>query len=212
VAPHPQRWYLRLEREPGITVRNQSEAGSGDIRDFLPEGAEALRWDRLLNEIQMLLFNHLVNQSRERRGEWLINSLRLWGGGYDTEMMRQPCGRMFTDNALAAAFAVTAGVGHASLPADAASYLSGREGDILIVWDGLRHALQHGDLGRWRDSLQHLELNCLGPLLQALRNGMLESITLDVPRENAPLRFMLTRNGVRKFWRRNRRLHKYATV
>jgi hypothetical protein len=210
VAPHPQRWYLRLEREPGITVRRYPEAGGGDIRDFLPEGVEALRWDRLLNEIQMLLFNHPVNQSRERRGEWLINSLRLWGGGYAAEMMRQPCGRMFADDALATAFALAAGVDHAPLPDDAAPYLSGREGDILIVWDGLRHALQHGDPGGWRDSLQHLEINCLGPLLQALSSGMLDSITLDVLQQGGSSRFTLTRRGARKFWRLNKQLHKYA--
>lgn len=201
MAPNPQRWYLRLEREPMITTRSLSEAAGRDVRGFRPEGAEALRWDGLLNEIQMVLFQHPVNSAREERGELMVNSLWLWGGGYASGKLRQPCSVMFTDSMLAAAFAAVADVRHASLPDNAAQYLSNREGKILIVWEGLSLALQHGDLGGWCDSLHHFERDCIGPLFQALRNGLLEKITLDVLQKDASRRFVLKRRAAWKFWR-----------
>jgi hypothetical protein len=62
------------------------------------QACEARRWcvrlvsgspldDALLNEVQMLLHAHPVNEAREARGELAINSLRLWGAG------RAPRGR-----------------------------------------------------------------------------------------------------------------------
>ena len=42
---------------------------------------EAAVGDPLLNEIQMLLHAHPVNEAREARGEPVINSLRFWGTG-----------------------------------------------------------------------------------------------------------------------------------
>ncbi len=53
-----------------------------DIEPLMPQGDDALRFRSLLNELQMLLFEHPVNQAREARGELPINSLWLWGGGH----------------------------------------------------------------------------------------------------------------------------------
>jgi hypothetical protein len=201
MAPSSQRWYLKLEQEPMITTHSLSEAAGRDVRDYRPEGAEALRWDGLLNEIQMVLFQHPVNRAREERGELMVNSLWLWGGGYASGKLRQPCSVMFTDSMLAAAFATVADVRHASLPDNAEQYLSDRDGKMLIVWEGLSLALQHGDLGSWCDSLQRFEHDCIAPLFQALRNGLLDKITLDVLQKGASRRFVLTRCAAWKFWR-----------
>jgi len=201
MAPNPQRWYLRLEREPAITTHSLSEVAGRDIRDYRPEGADALHWDSLLNEIQMMLFQHPVNQVREERGELMVNSLWLWGGGYAPEKLHQPCSRMFTDSTLAGAFAAVANVRHADLPDHAVQYISDREGKILVIWEGMQLALQHGDLGGWCDSLQRLEQYCMSPLFQALRSGLLEKITLDVVQKDTSRRFVLTRRAAWKFWR-----------
>jgi hypothetical protein len=40
-----------------------------------------LHWQRILTEIQMALYAHPLNQAREARGELLVSSLWLWGGG-----------------------------------------------------------------------------------------------------------------------------------
>jgi len=210
MAPQPQHWYLRLGSAPGITTHPLAQAAGKDIHALLPHGADALCWHKLLNEIQMLLFEHPVNQAREARGEWPINSVWPWGGGHAPDRLLRPFERVSTDSPLAAAFAKVAGIGHSALPGDAAQCLAGGKGETLIVWDGLRHALQLGDLGEWRDSLQRLEQTCASPLLKALRDGRIEKITLDVLQAHASQRFVLTRGMAWRFWRLSMRLEHYA--
>ena len=211
VAPHSQRWYLRLGNDPRIDTASLAQVVGKNVHQFLPQGQEGLRWHSILNEIQMLLFAHPLNEARELRGEWQINGLWLWGGGYAGAALRRPFGRVYTDSELAAAFATVADVGCAPLPGgdgmeDVERCIKDGSQEVLIVWDGLRAALQDGDLGGWRESLQHLEQRCAYPLLQALRSGLLEKITLDAVQETSSRRFVLTRHDNWKFWRRARRL------
>jgi hypothetical protein len=83
-APHPQRWYIRLDRFPDIETVPLSRAAGRNVRDLLPKGNDAAHWQRVFNEIQMLLFAQPLNEAREARGELPVNSLWLWGCGCDT--------------------------------------------------------------------------------------------------------------------------------
>ena len=51
------------------------------LRPSLPRGKDARRVERWMNELQMLLFAHPVNVSREERGLPPINVVWLWGFG-----------------------------------------------------------------------------------------------------------------------------------
>lgn len=42
LAPHPQRWYLRLEQAPNIETHTLAQAAGRDIRHYLPYGQDAL--------------------------------------------------------------------------------------------------------------------------------------------------------------------------
>ncbi len=210
VAPVPQRWYLRLERAPDISMRPVAQVVGGDMHAHLPQGREALQWHRLLNEIQMLLSDHAVNQAREARGDWLINSIWLWGGGHAPDRLARPFDRVYADNALAAAFATVAGITVAPLPDDAAQCLASGTGEMLMVWDGPGHAWQHGDIGAWRDSVEHFDRHYAAPLLQALRGGRIDGITLDVLLAQGSRRFVLTRAMAWQFWRLSRPLASFA--
>jgi hypothetical protein len=83
-APHPQRWYVRMDTLPRIRTMPLSQVIGGDVRGTLPTGEEAKRWHQVLNEIQMLLHSHPLNEARDARGAVPINSVWLWGGGCDT--------------------------------------------------------------------------------------------------------------------------------
>ena len=48
---------------------------------YVEQSREHLPWYRLLNEIQMYLYQHPVNQRRQAQGMLPINSLWCWGGG-----------------------------------------------------------------------------------------------------------------------------------
>lgn len=215
LAMQPNHWYLRLAHAPNLATYPLAQVSGRDVRAFLPHGADALEWHRLLNEIQMLLTGHAVNAAREARGDWVINSIWPWGGGFAPEKLAQPCARLYTDSALAAAFAKAAGMTPLALPGEGAGWH--REAGIsLIVWDSLRHAMEHGDLGEWRDALQRLEEHCMQPLLHDLRLGRIEKITLDVLRgqarhgEQDARRYTLSRGAAMQFWRMPRNLGHYA--
>lgn len=75
----PARWYLRLDQAPRLRTTPLSLAVGCDIDPLLPQGEDAMLLRTQLNELQMLLFEHPVNQAREARGELLVNSLWLWG-------------------------------------------------------------------------------------------------------------------------------------
>lgn len=200
-APHPQRWYLRLDAPTDMVSYPPSQVGGRNLRAFMPHGKDALRWHQVFNEIQMLFFEHPVNQARVARGELPINSVWLWGGGVATEKLARPFARIVGDSPLVEAFAQATSIPYTALPLDAEQYSSGSEAEVLIVWDGLRRALQQGDLHAWRDSLQALEQSCAAPLWRALRSGHIARLTLDVMHGGMARRFVLTRNAVWKFWR-----------
>jgi hypothetical protein len=49
-----------------------------NIDDFLPQGKSRLALHKILNEIQMLLFNLPLNQQRQDEGLMMVNSLWFW--------------------------------------------------------------------------------------------------------------------------------------
>jgi hypothetical protein len=211
-APHPQRWYLQLDDAPDMNTSPLAQVEGCNVYEHLPQGADALRWHSVFNEIQMLLHEHPVNQARETRGELPVNSVWLWGGGRDGGALKQAGVKMCSDSSLASAFAQVANIPNAALPDDAAQWLAGDEGGYLVVWEGLRRAFRRGDLLAWRDELQHFEQCCAKPLLNALRAGRIQRLTLDVVSTDVSRRFVLTRTAAWKLWRRPRPLAAYGPM
>lgn len=88
-APHPARWYLALPREAKLPAFSPPEAVLGDdLFSHLPDGPEGRRWRALLNEAQILLHNHPVNQARAAAGRITANSLCFWGAGRLPDQVR----------------------------------------------------------------------------------------------------------------------------
>lgn len=209
-APHPQRWYLRLDTAPDMTTSPLALAAGRNVHAHLPQGRDALRWHRAFNEIQMLFFEHAVNQAREARGELPINSVWLWGGGFAANELARGFTMSYGDSQLATAFAQVAGIPHAALPDDLYRFSEDNDGNVLIVWEGLHRSLQQGDLTAWRDSVLRLEQNCVAPLRDALRAGRITRLTLDGLGAGVARRFVLTRGAAWKLWRLPKSLARYA--
>jgi hypothetical protein len=75
-------WYVRTEQMPAIKTSLPSVAAGKNIHQFLPQGPESSKWLAVLNEVQMLLFEHPANETRESVGEPAVNSIWLSGGGF----------------------------------------------------------------------------------------------------------------------------------
>ena len=210
-APHPQRWYVRLEVLPGMRTTPLSKAIGGNVRKLLPTGQDAAHSHRVFNEIQMLLHAHPINETREARGEPTINSVWLWGAGHSGNIQpKKNFEDVRSDEGLVEMFSATAKVPFAKL-AGQWSEASG-DGRQLLVWTGLRSALLRGDLAAWRSALQDFESGYAQPLWQALRSGKIDRLQVDVLGRDRLYRVQLSRGDTRAFWRRNRRLADYSLV
>lgn len=78
---HESTWFLRLENNPNIQTSAPQASINKDINAYLPTGEGAMQWAKLQNEVQMLLFEHPVNQAREAKRLPAINSIWCYGGG-----------------------------------------------------------------------------------------------------------------------------------
>ena len=78
---HESTWFLRLENNPNIQTSAPQASINKDINTYLPTGEGAMQWAKFTNELQMLLFEHPVNQAREAKRLPVINSVWCYGGG-----------------------------------------------------------------------------------------------------------------------------------
>ena len=75
------RWYLFPNEPWNLWTMPLSSVLGASIETRLPQGAQASRWRRLLNEVQMRWHANPVNRERESRGQQTVNGLWLHGGG-----------------------------------------------------------------------------------------------------------------------------------
>jgi len=195
-AIDPRRWCARsgkaLSPNPGPAL--------------LHAGREILPGDPLLNEIQMLLHAHPVNEAREARGEPVVNSLWPWGAG-ETPKVMSPWNSVLSDEPIAFGLARLGGARYATLPASAGDWLerAPEEGRHLVVLDGLRAPLALSEENLYVETLKALERDWFGPILAALRSQRIGLVTVHVP-EGAVF-FEIARGDLRRLWRRAKPLH-----
>lgn len=209
LAPRPERWYLRLEQPAAITTQNLHRALGQSIQPLLPAGPEALRWRALLNEIQMLLFSHPINEAREARGAAPVNSIWPWGGGILPGKLQAPFDQVWANAPLAHGLAQKAGIPGNSLPQGAGHWLrEAGSGRHLLALDTLRAPACYGDPHAWREQLARLEQHWFAPLKQAVQRGAIE-LTLHVPTPAGTLIFDISRTSLWKLWQPTRPLTHY---
>ena len=168
---HPARWHLRFDQAPRLRTTPLSIAVGCDIDPLLPQGEDAMLFRTQLNELQMLLFEHPVNQAREARGELPVNSLWLWGGGC-LPVVPKPAGSktavaLYSNDADVIALGRFCGVEAEATPEHFSADLLNES--KCIVLDQLKGAGQYGDAFGWREAINALEHHWFQPLLAHLR-------------------------------------------
>ena len=74
-------WLLRFARSIDCSTQPPDAVVGHNVHDFMPAGRDGARIRSLMNEIQMLLHEHPVNQRRERARQLPVNGWWLWGFG-----------------------------------------------------------------------------------------------------------------------------------
>lgn len=183
------QWYLRIADPMEVTTCFVDQAGGRDIRNFLPTGPAAEKLHSLLNEIQMLLHEHELNQAREEQGLIVINSLWLSAGGRLPASQTQPK-TVFTDKALAKGLARL--TGRAALPFPGNFVFSADEHVMLVL-----------------DNKEQKDAQWLEPMLEALRDRRIKRLALDVFLHDQHVHVELKQSDMWKFWRKPQPLSSY---
>ena len=210
-AVAPRHWCARLAAAPRLSVLSTAEVAGRDVDANLPQGEDAKLWHARLNEIQMLLHGHPVNEAREARGAPEVNSEWFWGAG------KIPAGCEFRWRSVSADEPVVRGLAlraerrAQTLPQSAEAWLAQlpEEGRHLAVLDALRVPLALGDAAAWDARLAALEAQWFAPLLVALRKGRIGMLTLHAPDGRDALACETVRGDLRRFWRRAKPLPAY---
>jgi hypothetical protein len=152
-----------------------------------------------------MLYAHPVN---EARGEPTINSVWFWGEGKLDEPLRKDYQSVSSDDELVKMFSSAADIPFSVWD----KQWRESEGKQLLVWTGLRAAIQRGDLAAWRDALQAFEIGYVQPLWQAMQNGKVSQIKIDVLAGDNSSSFNIMRSAVWKVWRHNKPLAQFSLV
>jgi hypothetical protein len=208
-APHPERWYAAVEPLPEIETTPLAAARARSVDPLLPRGRDARAWHARLNELQMVLHGHPVNEAREARGAPVVNSVWAWGAGrLGAEPPRRAFGRVRAADPFALGLARASGAAAYPVPAHARAWLDAApaEGVEAIVLDVLRVPAAYGDETAWRERLEGLERHWFAPLVEALQSGRIGMLTVHAMGDGGALQVETTRQDLRYFWRRRKPL------
>jgi hypothetical protein len=198
------RWCARLAADLELPAASPFEmAGRG-----IDPGSNA---DALLNEVQMVLHEHPVNEAREARGEPALNSVWLWGAGRAPLAAEADWQSVTSDEPIALGLARATKIRGRALPASAEAWLerSPEEGRHLVVLDALRLPLALSDAAALASAAEELEKKWFAPLLGALRTGRIGMLSVHVPDPAAGASFETIRGDLRRIWRRARPLREW---
>ncbi|GGY22439.1 hypothetical protein [Paludibacterium paludis] len=201
----PGRWYVQSAHPFDAEFSALTDAIGEDIDEHLPTGANGLAWCRFLNEAQMLLHSHPVNETREARGDLPVNSLWLWGEG-DVPAERTSFDLVLSDDATVRLLCEAAAVPVDDLPfgfaaAEDRAGEAGRVTRCLAVPDAAEAPAQFRDAWGWREALEKLEADWFEPALLALKSGRIDALTLRTAGA-AGVSVRVTRADLWKLWRR----------
>ena len=205
------RWYLYMQRTPLIHTQLLSEVAVKNINDYFPYGTEEMFWRGILNEIQMLLHEHPLNQDREERGDLALNGIWFWGGGVIPKLVTSPYEHVWSNDIFPRALAKACGANYTELPVNLDAWQqSNKSGRHLFFLDSLHGKAQYGDAYGWRESLKELEKDWFEPLLNMLKKHVINQITITTINKGVAMNFFITRNNLYKFWRMGRPFSTYV--
>lgn len=159
------RWYLSLPEKLNFSVAEFSQVLGRNMDPFLPTGDDSAKWHGILNEIQMLFFNHPLNEGRESRGLAPINGLWLSGGGELPREKESPYNWLIGDDALACGLAKYNNLRRVVL--DGMNDFPFEHASGILVYDYIQESVHHADPYRWIEAVSGFD-QWLESLLQTL--------------------------------------------
>ncbi len=162
-VPCIHRWYLRLPEDPQLQLAEFQQVLGRNMDPFLPEGNGAKRWRTILNEVQMLFYNHPVNTKREAAGLAPINGVWFSGGGSLLQQPEAPIGWLASSETLAKGMAKS--INLTPIESDDVGTYPIREAEGVVIYDRCLKPVCNADPYSWMEAVSHFE-QWLGQLQQ----------------------------------------------
>jgi len=192
-------WFVDAGDWTSLRTSTPDAACGHNIDIWMPKGPEERAWRKVQNEVQMHWFNHPVNEEREARRQRPVNSLWLWGGPSD--LSTQVSGNYDKAfNLCGWMQAFRHGVPQHSGARTASDMIPSLGVRNMLLLDAPLEPALANDWARWLDAMKHMEEEWLAPVLQALRSGAIDRVSLIITHDTRISRFAATRSSLRKFW------------
>jgi len=169
---HNQHQWLMLG-DIGLLTHSLSDAIFQNINEHQPTGKDESKWRTIINEVQMLLHCHPVNEQRVEQGGMPANSLWIWGGGQHLTTSSL-LDLVLSDEWLAKDVTRYAGVSYDTLPSKVDPAVLCNKNSLLIFTEQMKSVRQNDVFG-WFDCLRRFDKGVLGPLF-----GLLHKNEIDV--------------------------------
>ena len=204
----PRRWYLHLAQatthraEPLTAIAGRRLAGD-------PLGAKS-PLAGVINEIQMFLHTHPVNQQREASGQPSINSLWLWGAGSLPALEAPGFDAVWSRDPLAQGLARAASLRPRPSPPSLAALLDNADPvqRQLVVLEELLGPVLYEAPDDWKRAIQRLDADWFLPLSKAV-GSQIKQLQLIAPTIYGVLRWQY-QGGRWQFWKKGRTLAEIA--
>lgn len=187
LMPEGIRWYpisawsgyLSIPSAPALTLTPLPEALLMDQTDYFPRGADAAAWQRRLTELQMLLFEHPVNQARHARGSAPVNAIYLWAYQKNRTPRSVEADLVISDSAM-----IRGMVANTS-QADVLKETGMPEVAQLLKYEQVHMVLTHlfwlrrqGLIAEWQQFVLDFERRFLAEITKSIKSGLIEEVVL----------------------------------
>lgn len=196
----PGHWYLH-----GLTADLVNQTGPAPLSQVVGCNMQPLLQqttmaglNSLLTEIQMLLYQHPVNQQREAEGRLPINGVWIYGAGLPPSKEDLGWEYVISDSAVYKGIAAYKGIPCEPFMAATLQCYRFRQRTLLQSDELLTLRTQSQE--QWLARLQNIETEIFKPLWKALKRGAIKSLTLS---DGSATQYQLNRWQVFHFWRRN---------
>ena len=167
-----------------------------NMNEHQATGRDAMKWRSIINEVQMLLHAHPVNERREQQGTIAVNSLWVWGGGQPGQHSTN-IDLIYANDLLIIDIARAIKVDCKAVPDGLDSNALLDHKTLLILTEQM-HAVRQNDVFAWFDYLHLLDTKVIRPLIDMLKNGTLEEFVI----LSDTVSIKITKNDLKnKFWR-----------
>ncbi|MEI6737283.1 MAG: hypothetical protein WCL29_02260 [Pseudomonadota bacterium] len=163
-----------------------------------------INWRAKTNEIQMLLHDHPVNQTRAANGLVPINGLWVWGGGLNELSINTDYDHVVAKLALARGLAIAKSLALESLPQSFSSLSSlcaapidGKtEQKTLVVLHAATREIRAQSREAWPLEVNAIDADWIAPAVAALNQGHIASLTILIANESANMTIQVRTGGV----------------